>query len=179
MGSTQANLTSAGIGAVIYRNSDAELTGGEWTGSIAFARHWRAGVSLANVYAQDRTDSTPIAQTPPLGGTVSLDYLAERWSVGTTVHWNDTQNRVDDNPLTGSGLDVGPTAGWRILDSYGQAQITKFATLSLWVDNLFDRAYAYACAYAANRANVDPFNPGPAQVNEPGRQLWARASVDF
>lgn len=91
------------------------------------------------------------------------------------LNWNDTQNRVDDNPLTESGLDVGPTAGWRILDIYGQAQITKFATLRLGVDNLFDRAYAYA----VNRANVDPFNPGPVQVNEPGRQLWARASLDF
>lgn len=162
-------------GTFIYRNVDAELTGGEWTGSIEFARHWRAGASLAYVYAQNRTDSTPIAQTPPLGGTVSLDYLAERWSVGTKLNWNDTQDRVDDDPFTGSGLDVGPTAGWWILDLYGQARISKFATLSLGVDNLFDRAYAYA----VNRANVDPFNPGPVQVNEPGRQLWARASLDF
>jgi iron complex outermembrane receptor protein len=162
-------------GTFIYRNIDADLTGGEWTGSIEFARHWRAGASLAYVYAQNRTDSTPIAQTPPLGGTFSLDYLAERWSVGTRLSWNDTQDRVDDDPLTGSGLDVGPTAGWWILDLYGEARISKAATLSLGVDNLFDRAYAYA----VNRANVDPFNPGPVQVNEPGRQLWARASLDF
>ncbi len=162
-------------GTFIYRNIDADLTGGEWTGSIDFARHWRAGASLAYVYAQDRTDSTPIAQTPPLGGTVSLDYLAERWSVGTRLNWNDTQDRVDDDPLTGSGLDVGPTAGWWILDLYGRSKISDAATLSLGVDNLFDRAYAYA----VNRANVDPLNPGPVQVNEPGRQVWARASLDF
>lgn len=157
------------------RNVDAELTGVEWTGSIEFARHWRAGASLAYVYARNRTDSTPIAQTPPLGGTVSLDYLAERWSLGSKLSWNDTQDRVDEDPLSGSGLDIGPTAGWWILDLYGQARITKLATLSVGLDNLFDRAYSYA----VNRANVDPFNPGPVQVNEPGRQLWARASLDF
>lgn len=162
-------------GTFIYRNIDAELTGGEWTGSIEFARHWRASASLAYVDARNHTDSAPIAQTPPLGGTVSLDYLAERWSLGTRLSWNDTQDRVDDDPLTGSGLDVGPTAGWWILDLYGQARIARAVTLSFGVDNLFDRAYAYA----VNRANVDPFNPGPVQVNEPGRQLWARASLDF
>jgi iron complex outermembrane receptor protein len=36
------------------------------------------------------------------------------------------------------------------------------------VKNIFDRTYAEHL----NRANQDPFNPDPVQVNEPGRGLF-------
>ncbi len=161
--------------ATIYRNVEAELAGGEWTGEIEIAQHWRAGASLAYVHAQNRTDDRAVAQIPPLSGILKLDYQQNRWSAGTQVTWSDTQDRVDDDPLTGSGLDVGDTAGWWVLDLYGQVKLGRNGKLRMGVDNVFDRAYAYH----VNRANLDPFNPAAAQVNEPGRTVWARASIEF
>lgn len=43
------------------------------------------------------------------------------------------------------------------------------------IDNLFDRSYAEHL----NRANLDPFNPDPVQVNEPGRSLHAAWEMAF
>ena len=161
--------------ASIYRNVEADLTGGEWTGEIRFGAHWEAGAALAYVRAQNRTDGRAIAQIPPLNGHLSLEHRRESWSAGARLNGSDTQYRVDDDPLTGSGLDVGETPGWWALDLYGEASLGQHGRLKLGVDNLFDRAYADH----VNRANLDPFNPGAVQVNEPGRVLWARASVDF
>lgn len=161
--------------ATIYRNVDAELTGGEWTGELELGPRWKAAASMAYVYAQNRTDGRAIAQIPPLSGILRLDYRQERWSAGAQVTWSDTQDRVDDNPLTGSGLDVGKTAGWWVLDLYGQVRLGERGRLRMGIDNVFDRTYAYH----VNRANVDPFNPQAVQVNEPGRTVWAQASVDF
>ncbi|WP_242523112.1 TonB-dependent copper receptor [Thiocystis minor] len=161
--------------ASIYRNVEAELAGGEWTGEIRLGAHWEAGASLAYVSAQNRTDGRAIAQIPPLNGHLSLEHRRESWSGGARLNWSDTQHRVDDDPLIGSGLDVGETPGWWTLDLYGEASLGQHGRLRLGIDNLFDRAYADH----VNRANLDPFNPGAVQVNEPGRVLWARVSVDF
>lgn len=161
--------------ATIYRNIEAELTGGEWTGEIRLGQGWNAGASLAYVHAQNRTDGRAIAQIPPLNGVVTLDYRAARWSAGARVNWSDTQNRVDEDPLTGSGLDVGETAGWWVLDLYGRVELGAGASLRMGIDNLFNRAYAYH----VNRASLDPFNPEAVQVLEPGRMVWILASVEF
>lgn len=161
--------------ASIYRNVEAELAGGEWTGEIRLGARWEAGASLAYVSAKNRTDGHAIAQIPPLNGHLNLEHRRESWSTGARLNWSDTQSRVDDDPLTGSGLDVGETPGWWTLDLYGEASLGQHGRLRLGIDNLFDRAYAEH----VNRANLDPFNPGAVQVNEPGRVLWARASVDF
>ncbi|MBK1720014.1 TonB-dependent copper receptor [Thiocystis violacea] len=161
--------------ATIYRNVEADLTGGEWTVEIQFDPRWQAGASLAYVQARNRSDERAIAQIPPLSGQLKLEHRRDSWSAGARATWADTQDRVDDDPLTGSGLDVGKTAGWWVLDLYGEASIGKHGRLRLGIDNLFDRAYAYH----VNRANLDPFNPEAVQVNEPGRMLWVRASLDF
>jgi len=162
-------------GATIYRNVDATLYGGELYGAYRITERLRAGASIAYVYAQNRTDDRAIAQIPPLNGTVNLDYAEDRWSVGGRVKWSDTQTRVDDDLTTGSGQDVGETAGWWVLDLYGKIKVGQHGDVLLGVDNVFDRAYAYH----VNRANVDPFNPQAIQVNEPGRTFWARAALTF
>lgn len=161
--------------ATIYRNVAATLAGGEWSGSMQINDQLRAGASLAYVYAENRSDGRAIAQTPPLNGTVDLNYDVANWAAGMRLTWADTQTRVDDSILTGSGRDVGETAGWWTLDLFGRIDLSHWCAVHLGVNNLFDRAYAYH----VNRANVDPFNPEAIQVNEPGRTLWARASVKF
>jgi iron complex outermembrane receptor protein len=82
---------------------------------------------------------------------------------------------VDDNPTTGSGLDARATPGFAAVDLYGEVRLGRDGEVRLGVDNVLDTTYAYH----VNRANADPFNPGPVQVNEPGRSVWARAVLRF
>ncbi len=162
--------------ATIYRNVDARLYGFEWDGRMNLGGHLQAGADLAYVNATDTTGgSRPLAQTPPLEGSLSLDYSPTQWSLGGRLRFAARQSRVDDNVLTGSGQDAGKSGGFGVLDLYGHYRLSRTADLLFGVDNLLDRTYAYH----VNRANADPFNPGPLQVNEPGRELWLRARVTF
>lgn len=161
--------------ATIYRNVEARLYGLEWETQLKLDNHLTSNFSLAYVHATNTTDDRPIAQTPPLSGTINLEYQQAWLRFGSNLQFDFQQTRVDDNIRTGSGLDMQQTHGFTVLDVYSRFDINKQTTLKLGINNLFDKAYAYH----VNRANVDPFNPDPIQVNEPGRAFWLNLAVKF
>ena len=154
--------------ATIYRNVSARRYGVEavamWQLSSPFVLSGR----LAWVWAENTTDNRAIAQTPPLHGNISAGWSRNRWSASGVVRWAAKQTRVDDNPMTGSGLDAGPTPGWVVLDLAGTVEIGAGFGLQAGVANVFDRTYANHL----NRASA--FDPNPVRVNEPGRTYWLR-----
>jgi iron complex outermembrane receptor protein len=161
--------------ATIYRNVDARLMGLEWEGGWRWQDHWSARLGLAYVHATNTSDDRPIAQTPPLEGSLSLDYFHAKGLVGAKLRFAARQTRVDDNMLTGSGLDARETPGFGALDLYGTWQASKMLEARLGVNNVFDTTYAYH----VNRANADPFTPEAIQVNEPGRSVWLKLTARF
>jgi iron complex outermembrane receptor protein len=154
--------------ATIYRNVDARRYGAEADVSIQLMTPLMLTGSLSWVWAENTTDDRPIAQTPPLHGNLGLAWRHGRWGVGGTARFAAKQTRVDDNPMTGSGLDAGQTPGWGVLDLDGSLEIGAGFGLQLGVTNVFDRTYANHL----NRASL--FDPEPVQVNEPGRSYWLR-----
>lgn len=161
--------------ASIYRNIDAEIYGieAEWAWTIT--ERLAANTSFAWVRSKNETDGRDIAQTPPLEGRVSLDYEAEKWSAGGALRWADNQTKVDINPMTGSGLDAAESPGWAVLDLYFSVELGALGMVHLGADNVLDRTYAEHL----NRGNLDPFNPDPVRVNEPGRVIWATYQINF
>lgn len=161
--------------ASIYRNVDARLYGVEgnwqWTGDNG----WETSISLAWVRATNTDEDRPIAQTPPLNGSVRIAYNRDTWRAGADLRWSADQDRVEANPSMDSGLDAGATPGWGVLDLFGRMNLGTFGALSAGVDNVFDRTYANHL----NRGNRDPFYPEALRVNEPGRVLWARYEYTF
>jgi iron complex outermembrane receptor protein len=159
--------------AVIYRNIKAELYGAEAELNNQWGDHWRTGVGLAYVHAQNETDNRPIAQTPPLEASFSVDYEYDAWSAGALVRGAAQQNRVDDSTATGSGLDSIATAGWVTLDLHAGYEIEKWGTIEVGVKNVLDEEYAMHL----NRADL--FDANSVQVNEPGRSYWVNMNVRF
>ncbi|WP_052094581.1 TonB-dependent copper receptor [Pseudohaliea rubra] len=161
--------------ATVYRNVDARLHGveGSWTWRVGGG--WEASASLAWVRAENTSENRDIAQTPPLNGSLNLDYDTSRWRAGASLRWAAEQDRVEANPMVNSGLDAGETPDWAVLDLYASMSLGSFGDLRAGVDNLFDRRYAEHL----NRSNLDPFNPVAIRVNEPGRVLWARYEYRF
>jgi iron complex outermembrane receptor protein len=162
--------------ASIYRNIDATLYGGELRLGYRWSDNWRSHFGLAYVRAKNDTDDRDIAQTPPLEGTISLDYSAGDWDAGARVRAAAQQTKVDTTSSTGiegDGLDVRKTPGWGVLDLYARYELNDNLTVDVGVDNLFDKNYAQHL----NRANA--FDPTQVQVNEPGRSAWLAISAAF
>lgn len=165
----QAGILKAD-GADIYRNIDAELYGIELEGKLKLGSHLDLTSSLAYVRATNTTDNNrPIAQTPPLNGKVQLDYSVDKWGAGARVNFASNQDRID----TLNKQEVGETAGHGTLDLYGNYQINNRFSMRLGVDNLLDKTYAEH----SSRANL--LSSEAVKVNEPGRTIWAKLTVEF
>lgn len=164
---------AAGNNATIYRNIDASLSGGEASVNYRFNRNWQLSTGIAYVRAHNETDDKAIAQTPPLEGRLSLDYESDQWSAGGRVRAAAQQNRVDLDPLTGSGLDVQKTPSWAVLDLYATYRVSDSVSIDVGMDNVFDRDYAQHM----NRGNS--FDATQVQVDEPGRSAWLKVTAWF
>jgi iron complex outermembrane receptor protein len=159
--------------ANIYRNVEADLIGAELEGNFNWSSSLASRLTAAYVMATNTTDDRPIAQIPPLEVTASLDYKKQKWTLGGKLRLVAAQNRVDDDASTGSGLDLGPSDAFSLLDLYGNRDLSKRSRLSFGVDNAFNLNYAEHI----NRYN--PMDPTPIKVNEPGRTVWVKAVVEF
>lgn len=157
--------------ASIYRNVDAELYGFELEAGREWSRHWHSRFTLAFVHATNTTDKRPIAQTPPLEGTVSLEYRQLAWLAGMELRATDRQTRVEDDLNVDSGLDAGPTPGFAVWNLYASRSFGQDVEVKFGVDNVLDKTYAEHL----NKPNA--FDPGANQINEPGRSVWARLRV--
>ena len=162
-------------GARVYRNVDAEILGAELEAQWFLGDHWRIAGSAAWVRAENTDDDRALPQIPPLNGQLEIHRSSPRWDAGARLRWADRQSRADDNPASGSGLDARETPGYGVVDVFGRVAIARLGSLGLGVDNLLDKTWSDHL----NRANQDPFNPDPVQVNEPGRTLWANWRQEF
>ena len=159
----------------IYRNIDATLVGGEANYTRQWDQNWSSTFGLAYVHADNDTDDRPIAQTPPMEGSVSLDYRAGDLSAGARVRGAAKQSRVDldsSSGVPGDGLDAQKTPAWAVLDLYGTYRVSNAVSIDVGMDNVFDRTYA-------QHMNLEDGDGSAVQVNEPGRTAWIKASIYF
>lgn len=157
--------------ATVYRNVDARLYGSELGAARTWANVWQSRITLEYVHGQNRTDDRALAQIAPLELGLELRYVQSVWDLGGKLRVVDKQNRVDDDPLTGSGLDASETSGFAVLDLNGRYALAKRVDVKVGVDNVFDRTYAEHL----NRSN--DFDPTVVQINEPGRSVWLRVNA--
>ena len=155
-------------GATIYRNLEARLIGLEAEGFYRLGERGKFSGVASWVRGDNRTDDRPLAQIPPFEGWLQLAYGADRWGAMGLLRWAAAQDRVDDDPITGSGQDYGETPGHGVLDLSGRYRILGSLSLFAGADNVFNRTYANHL----NRGNL--FDPDPVRINEPGRTFWVR-----
>jgi iron complex outermembrane receptor protein len=154
--------------ASIYRNVDARLLGMELSGSWAPSTDVTLRGNASWVRGDNRSDGRPLAQIPPLQGVLTVDYARGTLRSTAALRWAFEQDRVDDDPRTGSGLDLGPTPGHAVLDLQAAVPLRRGLEIVAGIDNAFDRTWAGHL----NRGNL--FDPDPVRVNEPGRTTWLR-----
>lgn len=154
--------------ATIYRNVGATLQGFEWALNTSFGETWNFYTNLAYVKGENKDSGQSLYQIPPVEGLFQLSQQSDRLGYWLDIKWALSQNDVDDNMMTGSGLDSGSSDGWLAADFKLSYELENDRQISFGVNNIFDKTYAYH----VSRANLDPFNPEAILVNEPGRQFW-------
>ena len=156
------------------RNVTAETFGAEADLRWSMSQQLSLSGTLAWVHARNRSDGEPLAQTPPLEATLTLDYQGTRYFAGGVVRGVARQNRVHEGYGTIYSLDTDKSASFATLAVYGGLSLFDGARLTVGVDNLLDRAYSeHIQRGAAELGLVD------RRINEPGRTAWATLGVDF
>ena len=171
--------TKMGTGAV--RNIDASTYGAELGYGQLLVTNWTLNSSLAYVHGDNSSDGAPLAQLPPLEGRIGIAYDDKQWSFGALTRLVAAQDRYDLNKGNIVGKDLGASSGFAIFSLNAGWRPTKTTLITTGVDNLFDRNYAEAISRAAGNGMGGAI-PGYVQtirVNEAGRTLWLRASVEM
>lgn len=163
--------------ATISRNIGAESLGGEASVSWSFSQGWMLDAAISAVRAENRTESHPLAQQPPIEGRVGLSYATRVWSVGSLVRMAARQDRYALNQGNIAGQDLGPSAGFAVLSLNAAWKPTARWQLSAGVDNALDRTYAEHLSRGG--AMIAGFPAPTLRINEPGRMSWARLDVKW
>lgn len=158
------------------RNVNAGTYGAEADLGYALDAHWRATGTLAWVRGTNDTDGTALAQIPPLEGRLGLQYDDRKWSFGVLARLVAEQERVHTGYGSIVGQDLGRTPGYTVFSLNAGWRPRKGALVTAGVDNVFDKEYAEHISRAG--AAVSGYVQ-TARVNEPGRNLWLKASVAF
>lgn len=163
-------------GNVISRNVDATLKGLDFTYRQNWNQHLSSKLGASYRHGSNQTDSRPLYQISPFSANLSLDWLdyfdGGSYSLGSRVRYVHKQNRLDDNPLTGFGID-NAVDGFTTMDLYAGIEWHNTFGIGLGINNIFDRDYAEFIT--GNHVEA----VAPQVVNAPGRTFWLRLSSTF
>ncbi len=170
----QAGILVTAPNATIYRNVDALLSGLELQGDWQVMPTVRLAADATYTYGTDLDSEQPLAQIPPLQGSLSALWQAlDVLELGSRMRWAVTQTRVDTNSATGTALDPGKTSGYAVFDVHATVLQLEPLQLTLGINNLLDKTYANHLS----RSNLS--DPTMVQVNEAGRSFYLQASLPF
>jgi iron complex outermembrane recepter protein len=167
-------IVAPGLEATQARNVDAKTHGLEADLTYRLRPGFSTTVTAAWVRSQNDADGVPLAQTPPLEGTLSLDYETERYFGGLLFRAVARQDRIHTGYGTIYSLDSGESPGFAVLSGYGGYRFGKGLTATAGIDNILDRAYAEHI----QRGSAD-LGASTRSIFEPGRTLWLRLAAEF
>ncbi|HML88713.1 MAG TPA: TonB-dependent copper receptor [Methylomusa anaerophila] len=169
---------NANSSAKTAENVDASLYGGEIDVAYSLNKNWTATASLAYVHGNNDSDHKPLAQIPPLEGTLGLKYNHEKVEAGLLWRGVQAQTRYDLNSGSEIGYDLGASGGFGILSANVAYKAGKEVTVAAGVDNIFDKNYAEFISRSG--ASIPALGIASSfRVNEPGRTIWVKASYKY
>lgn len=149
-----------------YRNVEAEIYGGEFSGLLSVIGNWYLGSTISYTRGINRTENKELPEIPPFRGTAFLRWDIETYFAELEGLFADVQNRFDarvmERRTPGYGI-ANIKAGWK----------KDKIRLIVGVKNLFNRFYYDHLSY-----NRDFWSSG-AVVPEPGTMLYATFQWKF
>ncbi len=166
-------MTYNGVAAF---NVKARRVGAEAFVSYRIIPELSASVEVAFVHAKNVTDDVPLAQTPPVEGTVRLRYQSETFSIGADTRLVARQDRIHPDFGNRLGVDTAVTPGFVTLSIDASVKPWPFMDLSFGIDNLLDDTYS---EHLSRLGSPPPGFTSSGKVNEPGRRFWLKLSFDL
>ncbi len=163
-----------GVDPLEARSIDATTFGSEIDASYRLSERIRLVATLAWVRSDNDIDNVPLAQTPPLETSLGMDYDDGKWFAGGLLRAVARQDRIHPDHGTIYSLDSAETPGFAVFSIYGGHHLSERATLTLGIDNLFDRDYAEHI-----QRGLADLGAEPSRVPEPGRSFWLRLNGSF
>lgn len=133
-------------------------------------------MSLAYAYGKNSSDGRAMPQIPPLEARFSLNY--EQGDFSSSALWRvvAAQNRVDEGRGNVVSKDFDASSGFGVFSLNSAYRLSQNWTVSVGIDNLFDKAYSEHLNLAGNGAfglSADE------RINESGRTWWTRVDMKF
>ena len=156
-------------------NIDAQRTGTELLTAYYVTDEVSLTGNLSYTYAQNLTQNTPLAQTPPLEGNIGIQYDDGVFYGSVNTRLVARQDRIHTGFGNTVALDTTPTAGFVTASlqlGYTPHPLVKF---QFGIDNIFDKTYTEHL----NRSAASAAGPALKKLIEPGRAYWGRITVDF
>jgi iron complex outermembrane recepter protein len=156
------------------RNVDAKTHGAEADVTVQLGSTLSMTATAAWVRSTNDTDDVPLAQTPPLEGTLSLDHdngrLVQRPAVARRPAPGPDPPGLRHDLQPGHRRDAGLCGALGLR----RAQAHRAADGHGRVDNLLDRAYSEHI----QRGSAE-LGASTQRIFEPGRTLWLRIYAEF
>lgn len=157
-------------------NIGARTFGGELGVSYKLAPAWTVGVTAAYAWGKNRDTGAALPQIPPLEARLSASYDNGTWSGGALWRIVAPQKRYAENQGNVVSKDFGPSAGFGVFSLNGGYVLNKQVRFAVGVDNVFNKTYSEHLNLAGNAGFGYPAHTA---INEPGRTVWATASLKF
>lgn len=157
-------------------NINAHRTGAELLLGYNITESFSVNGNVSYIYAQNLTQHTALAQTPPLEGNIILNYDDDSFSGSFTTRLVGSQNRIHTNYGNVLALDSTPTAGFVVNSlklGYTPHPVVKF---EFGIDNLFNKDYT---EHLNRSASASAGGPSLVKLVEPGRAYWGTVTIDF
>ena len=168
---------------LVYRgasalNVDAERTGGELKINYHLDEDWTLTGNTAYTYAQNLTQNIALAQTPPLEGTIGIQYAHGPYRAQFNTRMVAEQTRIHPDYGNVLALDSTPTGGFMVASLQLGYQPVDAVKIDFGIDNLLDKVYSEHLNRIGS-ATGGFGGPAPVKLVEPGRMFWGRISIDF
>jgi len=167
------------LSATTGKNIDAATVGGEAEVSYRFLPSWTIEATLSLVHGENLTDDKPLAQMPPLEGTLALRYDDGTFLGGVLARAAAGQDRVDVGWGNIVGSDLGDTGGFAVFSANAGWRARQGLVISAGVDNILDQTYAEHISRPVDTSVIADGYQRTTRVNEPGRTFWIKGSLLF
>ncbi|WP_137925997.1 TonB-dependent hemoglobin/transferrin/lactoferrin family receptor [Cupriavidus sp. 2SB] len=159
-----------------YRNqSKVRIYGAEWRGSWRFLPQWRVDGAVAYAHGTNQQKDQPLNTVSPLRASAGLTWEPQREDgPGAALRWRGAKavTRTDD-----SRTQYFKPGGYGVVDLQAWWRFGKRATLTLAINNLFDKKYWLWGD--VRQTGVTATDPGLDFYTQPGRTVAASVKVAF